>query len=61
MSWFKRSEKGIRTKTEEKKDIPKSRSFPKIRCSKFTKFLKSIIPLFLNKYLKHKLSETFMM
>ena len=23
MSWFKRSEKGIRTKTEEKKDIPK--------------------------------------
>ena len=23
MSWFKRSEKGIQTKTEEKKDIPK--------------------------------------
>ena len=23
MSWFKRSEKGIHTKTEEKKDIPK--------------------------------------
>tara|TARA_B100000780_G_scaffold126456_1_gene88653 strand:+ start:5306 stop:5527 length:222 start_codon:yes stop_codon:yes gene_type:complete len=23
MSWFKRSEKGILTKTEEKKDIPK--------------------------------------
>ena len=23
MSWFKRSEKGIQTRTEEKKDIPK--------------------------------------
>ena len=23
MSWFKRSEKGIQTKTEEKKDIPR--------------------------------------
>ena len=23
MSWFKRSEKGINTKSEEKKDIPK--------------------------------------
>ena len=36
MSWFKRSEKKIQTKTEEKKDIPKGLWYKCPSCKKIT-------------------------